>query len=222
MPIINPDEFSGLPGGTVDSPGIKTSSGTAATAEESANQYWDKGNIFSDWFGHRDTFAHNEALAAYEREKEAAKEAFEREANFNAAAAKENRDWEKMMSDTAMQRKVADYVKAGFSPLAALDGAVGAASPSGSVATATGHKASANPGSQGGNNLGSIFGALVTAIALIATKGMSAANKAAAASGKAAAEAYKAGVTKRVLSRLDDPDFLKRMYAYNERYLHRK
>lgn len=199
--------------------GETTNSGV--TAKDRAQEYWNGGDIFGDWFGHQDTFAHNEALAAYQREKEASKEAFEREANFNASAARENREWEKMMSDTAFQRKVADYKAAGFSPLAALEGAVGATSPSGTAATATGHKASANPASQGGNNLGSVFGSLVAAVALIATKGMSAASKAAASSGKAIAEAYKAGVTKRVMSRLEDPDFLKKMYAYNEKYLHR-
>lgn len=102
---------------------------SGVTAKDRAQDYWNGGNIFGDWFGHQDSFAHNEALAAYQREKEASKEAFEREANFNASAARENREWEKMMSDTAFQRKVADYKAAGFSPLAALEGAVGATSP---------------------------------------------------------------------------------------------
>lgn len=153
--------------------------------------YWEKGNVFSDFFGHQDTFAHNEALAAYEREQEAAAAAWKRESDYNAAEAQKSREWEKMMSDTAFQRKVADYAAAGFSPLAALDGTTGAAVGSGASASASARQANASAGNARSNPLGGILGAVIAAVAMIATKGMSAVSKAAASSGKAAADAAK-------------------------------
>lgn len=157
-----------------------SSSGTAAMNEQVNN------GAFANWISGRDPVGHNEALYAYQREQQAAKEAFEREANFNASEAQKNRDWQEMMSNTAFQRQVADLEKAGFSPLAALGGSSGAPVSSGSAASASGHQASSSAARGPSSNMGGVIGALVTAVALMATKGMSAVSKAAAASGTAA------------------------------------
>lgn len=161
----------------------------AADGARDYQDYWDESNIVDDWAKHIDTYGHNEALAAYEREKEAALEAWKREATYNAAQAKNQRAFEEYMSNTAFQRKVADYVKAGFSPLAALEGSAGASTPSGVAASANAKAASAAPGQRGSNNFGSLLGAVLSVIAMVATKGISAASKAATSSAKAVAKA---------------------------------
>lgn len=51
---------------------------------------------------------------------------------FNAAEAQKQRDWETYMSNTAVQRSMADYSAAGLNPLMAVPG--GAAVPSGASA----------------------------------------------------------------------------------------
>lgn len=143
------------------------------TGQEVAQSYWTNGDVLSDWLTNKDTYGHNEALAAYERERAAAKEAWERESTYNAQEAEKQRQYEAYMSNTAFQRKIADYEKAGFSPLAALEGSVGASTPSGSAASASAKGASSSPGQHGANGLGTLLGSIIGAVALIATKGIS-------------------------------------------------
>lgn len=162
------------------------SSGTAASRDYGS--YWGDSNVVKDWANSVDTYSHNEALAAYEREAAGAAASFARESDFNAKEAQKTRDWEKMMSDTAFQRKVADYVKAGFSPLAALEGAAGASTPSASSATASAKNPNATPGGKGSNNFGGLIGSLIASFALIMTKGISAGVQMRAASAADAAK----------------------------------
>lgn len=136
---------------------IYSGTGAQAPSARDPQGYWEPGNVASDWWRNEDVFAHNEAIAASERD---------------ARNAKEQRDFEAYMSNTAFQRKVADYAKAGFSPLAALEGSIGASTPSGSAA-------SAKQAQRGSNNFGGVLGSIITAMALLATKGMSAASNAA-------------------------------------------
>lgn len=156
--------------GTIVNGGIPPS---GLTGQEVSQNYWKDGDVFGDWIRHQDTFAHNEALAAYEREREASREAWERESTYNAQEAAKQREYEAYMSNTAFQRKVADYQAAGFSPLAALEGSVGASTPSGSAAHSSGKAASAPSAKNGSNGFGALLGSIIGAIALIATKGIS-------------------------------------------------
>lgn len=83
---------------------------------------------------------------------------------FNAEQAQINRDWQKMMSDTAHQREVADMMAAGINPVLSVAGGNGATVTSG--ATASGVTSSGSKGSVDTNvtsALASMFGALINA-----------------------------------------------------------
>lgn len=67
------------------------------------------------------------------------------------ASASTARNWEKMMSDTQMQRKLRDYEAAGFSPLAALEGAGSYAG--GGTATGRSSAAGGGKGSTAGQSI---------------------------------------------------------------------
>lgn len=143
--------------------------------QSSGSSIWDDSNVFLDWLFNRDTYGHNEAIYAWQRES-----------SFNAQEAEKARQFEKMMSDTQFQRKVADYVKAGFSPLAALEG-----NGSYTVSSAPAASAHASPGAHRGNNFGSIITALIGTIAAFATQGISSAASGASNASKAALDAQK-------------------------------
>lgn len=53
----------------------------------------------------------------------------------NAQIARENRDWQERMSNTAHTREVADLRNAGLNPILSATGGSGASSPGGSMAT---------------------------------------------------------------------------------------
>lgn len=188
MGIVTPNspywnQMNGDSGSPAEEPSGSAGSGQGAWEEQK-----NYGGLAS-WVLGTDPNAHNEAVAADKRAREMAQEAFERESNFNAQAARENREWEKMMSDTAFQRKVADYQKAGFSPLAALEGAVGASSPSGTAASASYKAPGGTVGNRTSSGFGGVVSALLVAVASLASKGMSVAARAAESSGRAAQEA---------------------------------
>lgn len=90
-------------------------------------------SAIGDLFSSSNDYNHNEAYYAWQREEQ---------------SAQNNRDWQTQMSNTAMQRSVADYEKAGFSSLAALQGG-GASTPSGSSASSSPARAGEKTGASG-------------------------------------------------------------------------
>lgn len=86
---------------------------------------------------------------------------------YNSAEAEKQRQWEQMMSDTAMQRQVADIKAAGLNPWLALNGgqAQGASSPSGSSA-----QSSSGSASLANNKLAVAAGIFATALRIFLTK----------------------------------------------------
>lgn len=80
----------------------------------------------------------DKAMAHTTAEREAAQE-------FSAAQAKEQRDWEKMMSDTAISRAAADMQNAGINPIMAAGQP--ASTPVGASASSVGQSGTSAPGS---------------------------------------------------------------------------
>lgn len=78
---------------------------------------------------------------------------FQRESNkiamdFNSAEAAKNRDWQKMMSDTAHQREVRDLLAAGLNPVLSVTGGNGASVTSGATASGV-----TSPGAKGDTDM---------------------------------------------------------------------
>lgn len=117
---------------------------------------------------------------------------------FNSAEAQKDRDWQERMSNTSIQRSLADYKAAGFSPLALL-GSGGASTPSGAAA----HSSSAvsRGGASDAAGVGLLKG-LVSLVGALVSQGVSTAVKAsvAGASSVAAAPAAESSATRYAVS----------------------
>lgn len=102
--------------------------------------------------------AANNAWSAAQADKQMdfQRESNQRAMDFNAQQAALNRDWQKMMSDTAHQREIRDLLAAGINPVLSVNGGNGAAVTSG--ATASGVSSS---GAKGDTDM-SLNGALVS------------------------------------------------------------
>lgn len=114
----------------------------------------------------KETSSANNAWAAAQAEKQME---FQRESNkiamdFNAAEAAKNRDWQKMMSDTAHQREVRDMIAAGINPVLSVSGGNGAAVTSGATASGV-----TSPGSKGETDM-SLNSALVSLLNNVLTQ----------------------------------------------------
>lgn len=93
----------------------------------SQNQSWSSTNG-SGAAGTAQNIMSMQALMAYNSEEA------EKQRQWSSAEAKLARDWQKMMSDTAHQREIADLVAAGLNPILSATGGSGAGSYSAATA----------------------------------------------------------------------------------------
>lgn len=118
----------------------------------------------AEWFN-----ARNVAIEDWQRAEQSANNEFYRALGlqqdaqgFNATEAQKQRDFEKMMSDTAYQRAMQDMQKAGINPILAYSQG-GASTPQGASASSGAGASSGSNAPRGtGSHSGSLLGSLVS------------------------------------------------------------